>query len=98
MNITDSLLLFLANSDKMGKIVKLDLSGCFNLSENGINSLLISPYCKRLESIDLSELPISETAFESICYKLKKLTCLKLNNCFSNFENVSFISLKLQKL
>lgn len=56
MEITDSFLLFLANCDKMAKIDHFDISLCFRVTENGINTLLISPYTKKLKVLNLSGL------------------------------------------
>jgi hypothetical protein len=54
MAFTDSFLLFLANSDKMANIKCLNIAKCAKITENGINSLLISPFCKNLENLNCS--------------------------------------------
>jgi hypothetical protein len=71
MLITDSFLLFLANFEKTLKIKYLDISYCPKLTENGMNSLLISPFCKNLETLNISGAPIIQSSLSIIALKSK---------------------------
>lgn len=48
MDITDSFVLYLANSEKMSSIVCLDISYCSKITESAVNSLLVSPFCNNI--------------------------------------------------
>lgn len=69
MQITDSFLMFLANSQKMSKVKELNISYCKRVTENGVNSLLISPYCKNLEILKVSGTPVIQSSIESLLTK-----------------------------
>ena len=76
MQINDAFLMFLANSEKMGKIHELYLSDCHGMTDGGISVLLISPFCKNLNTLSLtSGSYLFDSAIESIGLKsgLKKL-------------------------
>ena len=49
MQISDGLMLYLGNSEKMKKIELLDISYCRNLTEQGLATFFISPLCKNLK-------------------------------------------------
>jgi hypothetical protein len=78
--------MFLANSQKTAKIKHLDISYCQKVTENGVNSLLISPYCKLLEVLNVSGTPIVQSAIESLLVK-GHLRELMMNDCPKTEEN-----------
>ena len=61
--------MFLANSQKMSKIKNLDISYCLKITENGVNSLLISPFCKSLHVLNVSGTPVVQSSIESLLKK-----------------------------
>lgn len=53
MKINDSLLMFLANSEKTAKISEIHISDCYGITDNGINALVMSPFCKKMQALTL---------------------------------------------
>jgi len=73
MLLTDSFMLFLANCDKLMKINKLDLSYCSGVTENGVNALIHSPFCKNIVSLRVCALPLIDIAVIKYKKNLKEL-------------------------
>jgi hypothetical protein len=46
----------------MSKVIELDISHCHKVTENGVNSLLISPHCKKLETLNVSGTPVTPSS------------------------------------
>lgn len=53
MKINDTLLIFLANFEKTLNLTEISMSDCFGISDNGINTLLMSPYSRNIEVLSL---------------------------------------------
>lgn len=53
MRINDTLLMFLANSEKTAKITEIHLSDCYGITDSGINILMMSPFCKKAQAFSL---------------------------------------------
>lgn len=78
MPITDSCLMYLANSDKMLSITNLDISYCPHLSDSGVQLLFASPLCKQLRTLKMSGLVCPD--FTVVKFKSQLLE-LQINDC-----------------
>lgn len=45
--------MFLANSEKTAKISEIHISDCYGITDNGINALVMSPFCKKMQALTL---------------------------------------------
>lgn len=76
MKINDAFLMFLANSEKTTRISEIHLNDCSGITDNGINVMLISPFCKNMQALSLVfDDGLLASSMESLSLKsgLKKL-------------------------
>ena len=71
--VSDKLLILLANIDKMSCIRKLDLSYCPNLTEFGLTNTFESGSCANLEVLNISGTAATYETLEAV----RSLTCLR---------------------
>ena len=90
--------MFLSNSPKLMSIKEIDISDCSGLTEMGVNTLLISPFCKNVRYLNVSGTYILDTSVETISLK-SSIKTLILNNCRNeNDSGIDLSKMKLEKL